>query len=142
MKAIEILLILIGLVLCLFGALFIVGGIANLISPKDGQSAVVFLIFTLFFGFAPVGAGVFLCIYAWKRGKRRSKQVLERTILRLAQSRNGRLTVADVAKDTALSSDQAKRFLDKFNLDGLAGMHVSDSGSVVYTFDGIGEENG
>ena len=131
-------LVLVGVGLCGFGALFIIGGVANLVDTPEGQSAWTFLLATLFLGLAPLGAGGWLFWYARQQARRASKESQERLILELARQRGGQLTVAEVARSTALSSTQAKQLLDQCHLDQLANLSVSASDAVTYTFDGIG----
>ena len=137
MRCSEIVLLLIGLASILFGAIFIVGGLANVADPPEGGSVSTFLVATLFFGVVPLVAGIWLCLRLRRSAKRRARESGERMILKLAQERGGRLTVADVAMNTDLSSEQAKSLLDQCNLDRLAEMGVSESGVVVYTFRGM-----
>ena len=142
MKLSDLLLFLAGLALCIFGALFVIGGLGNMISPAEGQSAAIFALFTLFFGVVPLLAGIWMCVRSRRRSKMRVRENQERLILQLAQQRGGRLTVADVALNTALSSEKAKRLLEQYHLDGLSQVGVSDGGVVEYTFEGLGAGSG
>jgi hypothetical protein len=58
----------------------------------------------------------------------------EKIVLRLAQRRQGVLTVAEVAANSTLSVEQAKATLDQLNLKGFNEMDVSDAGILVYKF--------
>ncbi len=99
-----------------------------------------YVLATLFLGILPSALGLWICRHARRKGKRRARESSERTILQLARERSGKLTVADVAMNTPLSSSEAKEALDQLNLDRLADMDVSDSGVVVYHFHGISED--
>ncbi len=140
MRLSDILILLAGLALCLFGALFAVGGLANAIEPPEGQSAAVFVLLTLFLGVVPFVGGMWMCVWSRRRSKMRLVESQERLILQLAQQRGGRLTVADVALNTALSSNQAQLLLEQYHLDGLSRVGVSDGGVVEYTFQGLVQE--
>jgi hypothetical protein len=71
------------------------------------------------------------------QSEERSWEERERLVLRLAKDRGGRLTVADVAMNSDLSTQQAQEVLSKCNVRGLTEMDVSDDGAVVYVFRGI-----
>lgn len=130
---------LVGVALCFFGALGLIGSLGNLVDPGEA-SVWSYVLATLFLGILPSALGLWICRHARRKGKRRARESSERTILQLARERSGKLTVADVAMNTPLSSSEAKEALDQLNLDRLADMDVSDSGVVVYHFHGISED--
>ena len=130
-----------GLALCFFGTLGLIGSLGNLVDPGD-SSVWTYVLATLFLGILPSALGLWICRHARQKGKRRARESAERTILQLARERSGKLTVADVAMNTSLSSSEAKEALDQLNLDRLADMDVSESGVVVYHFHGIREGTG
>ncbi len=132
------LLFLVGVALCFFGALGLIGSLGNLVDPGD-NSVWTYVLATLFLGILPSALGLWICRHARQRGRRRARESAERTILQLARERNGKLTVADVAMNTSLPSSEAKEALEQLNLDRLVDMDVSESGVVVYLFHGIGE---
>lgn len=137
MKPSDVILILVGLGFCLFGAIFVVGGLANALDPREGSSALIFVLATLFFGIAPLVLGCGILMWSFRRRSQRNKETHERLILSLARQRGGRLTVADVALNTSLSSDQAQKLLEQCHLDGLSYVDVSDQGVVEYIFQGL-----
>ncbi len=134
MKFTDILFILVGLAFCLFGSIFLLGGVLVIVDPPEGQGRLGSLFFTLFFGAVPFSVGIWMFWRVWSRTRGRSKEVRERQVLMLATEKGGSLTVADVALATNMSSSQAKKILNQCHLDQLANMHVSESGVVVYTF--------
>ena len=129
---------LVGVTICFFGALGLIGSLGNLVEPGD-KSVWTYVLATLFLGILPSALGLWICRHARRKGRKRAGESTERTILQLARERNGKLTVADVAMNSSLSSSEAKEALDQLNLDRLADMDVSESGVIVYRFHGIGE---
>lgn len=63
-----------------------------------------------------------------------SYRSLEKTILKLAQSRGGRLTVTEVSANTDLSLNEAKLFLERLVDQGYVEIEISPSGMFVYRF--------
>ncbi|OJJ19987.1 hypothetical protein BKI52_16045 [marine bacterium AO1-C] len=55
-------------------------------------------------------------------------------ILRLAKRKGGKLTVAELSRQTSLTPEQAKERLEKFHLKGKTELHVTDDGVIVYEF--------
>ncbi len=139
MNFFDKLVFLVGLALCFLGALGLIGSLGNLVDPEN-TSVWTYVLATLFLGILPSALGLWICRHARQKGKRRASEAAERTILQLARERNGKLTVADVAMNTSLSSSKAKEALDQLDLDRLADMHVSESGVVVYHIHGVGED--
>ena len=129
---------LVGVALCFFGALGLIGSLGNLVDPGE-TSVWIYVLTTLLLGILPAALGLWICRLAKQRGKKRTREFAEHTILQLARDRGGKLTVADVAMNTSLSSSEAKDTLEQLHLDRLADMDVSESAVVVYHFHGIGE---
>ena len=65
---------------------------------------------------------------------RRTVEDSEKIVLQLAKKRHGKLTVAEVAANSALTLEQAKETLDQLNIKGFNEMDVSDAGIIVYKF--------
>ncbi len=66
-----------------------------------------------------------------------SKEQRERALLKFAQKRGGRVTPTEVAVESDLSVDAAKKELEQFCVQGAAEMNISDSGVVVFVFGGF-----
>ena len=65
----------------------------------------------------------------------------QQRVLRLAAHKNGRLTVEEVAMECRVPVDQAKALLDALVLQGTANNWVTDSGGMVYVFQGLLEDD-
>ncbi len=65
----------------------------------------------------------------------------QRRILNLANHSAGRLTAEEAAVECNLSVEQAKLLLDNLVQQGAADTWVSDSGSMVYVFQGLLEDD-
>jgi hypothetical protein len=61
----------------------------------------------------------------------------EKIILQIARDKNGIVTPMDVAVESPISLDEAKKELDIFVTKGFADMEVSQSGMVVYRIFGL-----
>jgi hypothetical protein len=66
-----------------------------------------------------------------------TKEQRERAILKFAQKKGGRVTPTEVAVESDLSVDSAKKELEQFCVQGTAEMNVSDSGVLVFVFGGF-----
>jgi hypothetical protein len=58
----------------------------------------------------------------------------QRGVLRTAQKYQGRLTLAEISLETRLDVDEARAILDKFEMQGIAELQISDAGQEVYVF--------
>ncbi len=61
----------------------------------------------------------------------------EKQVLKLAQAKGGVLTVSELALGTSLSLEEADRVLKRFASKGYAQMNVTDSGTLLYEFQGF-----
>lgn len=96
-------------------------------------------LFALLIGAGLPGAtGLYLLLGGRARRTAAKAELRARTIdselLRLAAEREGKLTVVEVVTTMALSSEEAGRRLDELARKGMAELHVSDSGQIVYDF--------
>ena len=66
-----------------------------------------------------------------------NEQEKEKAVLKIANEKNGRLTIAEVAMDTSLSLEESKTILEKMSADGVAELQITDGGSLVYVFTGL-----
>ena len=64
----------------------------------------------------------------------RSKESLERTILRTARSNRGTVTPAEVALEGDWTVEQAEKALEKLAAGGHADMRIRESGVIEYNF--------
>lgn len=61
-------------------------------------------------------------------------QSLEAEILRLAATKEGKLTLVEIITETSVDAERAQAALDALHLRDLAEIEVSDSGMLVYAF--------
>lgn len=129
-----------GVVVALFSALFVVGAIFNLLSP-DPAGGLGGQIFALIFFLVPGLLGAYL---AWQNLRPRptrprlTERDREQLVLDLADAQGGRVTVAQVAARCDLGIDEAKAVLDRMAVHGVADLQVTDEGGLVYVFRGLG----
>jgi TM2 domain-containing membrane protein YozV len=62
------------------------------------------------------------------------KRTVERSILRLAKQNKGIVTASELALESGLSMDEAKKALDTLVSKGFAELRVRKTGTLVYTF--------
>uniref|UniRef100_A0A7C3E7P7 NINE protein n=1 Tax=Gracilinema caldarium TaxID=215591 RepID=A0A7C3E7P7_9SPIR len=63
-----------------------------------------------------------------------SKDSIERTVLRLAKQNKGIVTASELALESGVSIDEAKKALEKLVDQGYAELRVRKTGTLVYTF--------
>jgi hypothetical protein len=85
-------------------------------------------------GLLPAFFGIILLIKLKKEQKIFDKDQIENTLFQLAKKNNSKLTTADIAMNTTLSTIEAKKIMDELCLKGIAEIMVSESGVIVYHF--------
>lgn len=134
MKAVDVLLILVGIAMFGFGALLTLGAVIHLNDPERANDLIPNIIMMTLLGIGPMGAGVFLVVSTRRRMKRNSGEVMERRLLQLARNHNGKLTVAVATMELEMPSREVKDLLDQCHSDGLANIHANERGEVEYLF--------
>jgi hypothetical protein len=135
----KILLFLLGLSITLAGLLFLIVGISDYGKPSEASLGPVGdIIFILLTGVAPMVGGFILCKWSLRLGKNiLTPEQLENNVLKLAEQRNGSLTAVELAMDTDLSLEEAEAKLDDWAKKGFVTIKVSNSGALIYYFNGI-----
>jgi len=85
-------------------------------------------------GYGPYGAVAAVPFAGPAAASFGAREGSERTILRLAKRNGGPVTAGELALESELSIDQAKKALEKLVASGTAEMRVRSSGVVVYFF--------
>jgi hypothetical protein len=130
----EKLQVVVAALLGVFGIVLIAGVSIQCLEGTSKYSTVTDVLLTILLGILPLGYGVWLYRRVRQAVTRRTVDDSEKIVLRLAQRRQGVLTVAEVAANSTLSVEQAKETLDQLNLKGFNEMDVSDAGILVYKF--------
>jgi hypothetical protein len=130
----EKLQVVVAALLGVFGIVLIAGVSIQFLEGTSKYSTVTDVLLTILLGILPLGYGVWLYRRVRQAVTRRTVDDSEKIVLRLAQRRQGVLTVAEVAANSTLSVEQAKETLDQLNLKGFNEMDVSDAGILVYKF--------
>jgi hypothetical protein len=130
----EKLQVVVAALLGVFGIVMIAGVSIQFFEGTSKYSMVTDVLLTILLGILPLGYGVWLYRRVRQAVTRRTVDDSEKIVLRLAQRRQGVLTVAEVAANSTLSVEQAKETLDQLNLKGFNEMDVSDAGILVYKF--------
>ena len=132
----------IGICLALMSGFCSVAFVAALAKPNPGDSPVTFVILTPI-ALAFTAAGAWMAYANLRRrpvGVPASDFEREQSILRLAEDEGGRVTVAGVAASCHISVAESKQALDRMAAGGVALMHVTDDGLLVYEFPGLRDE--
>ena len=117
-----------------FGLVMIAGVSIQALEGTSKYSRVTDGVLTVLLGILPLVGGVWRYKRVRQAVTRRAVDDSEKIVLRLAQRRQGVLTVVEVAANSTLSVEQAKETLDQLNLKGFNEMDVSDAGILVYKF--------
>ena len=128
-----------GFIFIIVGAAFVASAVSDLISGKSNSTTSGLVAVVVLLSGLSVSGGLLV-----RRNLRQSPSAVPRTaaereqaVLSLAESKHGRLTVAEVAADCHLSLDDGKKALDTFVLQGAAEMLISHGGVLVYSFPGF-----
>jgi hypothetical protein len=81
---------------------------------------------------APIGGGILALLHVRRRPPALEPRDWEVELLRLAEQRNGSLTVQEVVIATGLEPGRSEALLDGLCRKGLAEYRVADEGVVVY----------
>jgi uncharacterized membrane protein YidH (DUF202 family) len=130
----EKLQVVVAALLSMFGLVMIVGVSIQFLEGTSKYSMVTDGVLTVLLGILPLVGGVWRYKRIRQAVTRRTVDDSEKIVLRLAQRRQGVLTVVEVAANSTLSVEQAKETLDQLNLKGFNEMDVSDAGILVYKF--------
>ncbi len=66
-----------------------------------------------------------------------NEQEKQSLVLKTAKKNKGRLTIAELTMETALSLDESKSILESMCTAGVAELQITDGGSLVYVFTGL-----
>ena len=130
----EKLQVVVAALLGVFGLVMMVGVSIQALEGTSKYSMVTDGVLTVLLGIVPLVSGVWRYKRVRQAVTRRTVDDSEKIVLRLAQRRQGILTVVEVAANSSLSVEQAKETLDQLNLKGFNEMDVSDAGILVYKF--------
>lgn len=135
-----------GGVFVFVGLFMLAGAIINI---AEGDSGLVRNLAVLaVFGGVPLGVGSLLIRSHFKTKQhalqeKRDHQLKkwEKEIIRLAQHRDGRLTIPDIVAETSMDSEEADEVMREMASNGYVNMQVTDSGVIVYEFYEIAHRN-
>jgi hypothetical protein len=126
-------------VLLFIGVLGLVLGLAFLLDVgRPGEKMTYGTAFcTLGLGLAFAAAGGALFFTALRARRRQREEAIETEVLRVALSRDGRVTAAEVAMATELSLEEAQGYLERLARSGTISVEVGANGMLVYSFDAV-----
>ena len=122
--------------LLFIGVLGLVLGLAFLLDVgRPGEKMTYGLAFcTLGLGLAFAAAGGTLLSTALRARRRQREEAIEAEVLRVALSRDGRITAAEVAMATELSLEEAQGYLERLARSGMISVEVGANGMLIYSF--------
>ena len=118
------------------GVLGLVLGLAFLVDVgRPGEKMTYGTAFcTLGLGLAFAVAGGSLLSTALRTQRRQREEAIEAEVLRVALSRDGRVTAAEVAMTTELSLEEAQGYLERLARSGTISVEVGANGMLIYSF--------
>ena len=119
-----------AVVLLVFAAI-VVAALFDIVEPTLSGILAVLIVGLIFAGL-PIWLAIWLL-----RGRRNPDEPsdeLEVQVLKLARRLEGRLTAMEVVTELGVGIDEAEAVLKSFNKRGVAGVLISDSGLLVYSF--------
>ncbi len=119
-------------ILIIFGLFWLFAALVSMTKTGDFEAADIVLLIIL--GLLPLSYGIWKKYLKKKQQWETQEQILEKHVLRLAKSMQGRVTVVDVAQKTPLSLEKAQKQLDEFVTRGYADYEVGDKGAIIYRF--------
>ncbi|SFF46086.1 hypothetical protein [Thermoflexibacter ruber] len=132
MNITEIIKTFIGLGIGIFGLFAVAGTLLNH-NKDDLQTTIVLFILTSLMA----GGGFWLVYSARQSSNRRKYHDLENKVLQAAALNGGRLSVAQLALQTHITTQEAEIWLNKMQERGHAHITVTPDGAVVYEFIGL-----
>ncbi len=122
----------IGLFIGVFGLFAMAGTLLNH-QEDDLQSTIVLFILTLL-----IASGGFWLMYSARQSSQKRKyNTLENKVLQAAALSGGTLSVAQLALQAHITTQDAEIWLNKMQEKGHAHIVVKEDGSIVYEFTGL-----
>jgi hypothetical protein len=134
MKLKSIITYILSTLLLLFGIMLSFGATLNILKPERDKPIAGDIIGIILLGLPSIILGIYFILRTKKRDNKRYRDELEDKILKLAHENQGKLTVAELAMHTSLTSEEAKEFLDQLCIKNYAELFISESGVIVYKF--------
>lgn len=129
----EMLLFLMGISFVLIGIFTTIGLVASdsYLTNTIGYIVLVCIVALL------ISGGLYMCYLSVRARKKRRKIRLETMILQTASKKGGSVTALEVAMETSLSIEEAKKVLEQLVEQKIAFLKLSSNGTYVYQFDGL-----
>lgn len=104
------------------------------VTTQNKTEATDSLVGGIAFGLPPLGLGSWLVWRLYQQRHKETRERLQSTFFRLIEQDNGRITVLRFAKETHLSGEQAKQFLDERAKEFNATFDTDERGGISYFF--------
>ena len=133
-----------GVVMTMIAFPCVAAGIFDLVAGTDNVQGTL-LVTAAFVPVLVVGAfllltGIRSSIRSEASAHTSAQEDIERTVLKVAASHQGHLTVSKLAMDSVLSIDQATQILETLESKGVARSTIGSHGDLEYVFTGLGGE--
>ena len=113
-------------ILGLIGIAMFVGTMGNIDMIPDELGDWLGMLFLM--SLMPIGFAIIL----YRLSKRKDYRKYEAMVLRLAQEKGGKLTIADVTVNTSMTYKEADSFLKEMYVHGVLGMDTNGEGQIEY----------
>lgn len=90
----------------------------------------------IFFGICNIGC-ILLIIKSLSKKKKLLKEKLEKTIIDLIISKEGKITPLEIVAETNLNLEESKKVLSDLCDQGAGEQRITDEGKILYVFDNI-----
>ena len=124
----------VAVLISVFGLIIVAGALIEIFNHTGQDSLASNITLLILIGILPLFLGLWLFKRTQTSASRRAMEARERIILNLAAHHGGVLTVPGVAEASGMTLEQSKEILNRLHLKGFNEMAVSESGTILYTF--------
>lgn len=128
----KVFLRILAVLLFIFGGLLLLGFSIELVEGTSEESLAFDITMAVIFGLGPIIGGIFLWKAGSKKRRKYSTHKQETILLKIAQQKNGMLSVADVAIALEMTTEDAKHLIDKLYYKGVFELQITDNGATLY----------
>lgn len=125
----------VGFIIVSLSLFFVMAALGEIV--KGSKTSFGVLAGILVFFLITTAGGIYLIKNNILKEKKTWSQKREKEIIELAKSKEGMITVAEVASETNMDFEDSKKVLDELCNKGFSDIKISEKGSIVYVFKGF-----
>lgn len=122
----------ISAIMIVFGLVMVGGAIIQISEGTSKYPLGTDLVVMTLFGILPASVGVWFLVEGSKAVKRKASNETEISLLKQAQTQDGRITITEAAVAIQQSISEAKTVLDKMQSKGIFEIAITENGTLVY----------